>query len=357
MKTEMNKAMNIKNLNDTLLVQKTEVLVKEEREVLTKLLHYFREIERRRLYCDYKYKSLREMLVKHFGYSDHEAYRRISAMWLLIDVPEMEEKITNGALSLTHLSLAQSFFRNEAKIHHVSISKEDKLELLAEISEQTIREAQRIMLSQSSAPEELRPDKMSVISEQKIEIRFAANKSLEEKISEVKGLLAHKHPNLSLGELLEVLCDLSIKTLKKAKTETLSKQKSAAQRKGRVTKVRMDDSQKLESQSSVNTDIHDSRSAKPDFQAPQTATTPNMEDSAEKLKPKSQAQISREVWQESQYQCSNCGSKRALEIDHLKPKAKGGLNTKENLCVLCRACNQRAAIKEFGQLKMDLYLN
>ncbi len=231
MKTEtdkkLSKVLNIKNLSDSLLIEKTNGLVREEREVLTNLLHHFREIERRRLFCDYKYESLREMLVKHFGYSDDEAYRRISAMWLLKDIPEVEEKITNGELSLSHLSLAQSFFRKEAKIQKVEISKEDKLGLLTEISEQTIREAQRIMISQSSAPEELRPDKMSIISSEKIEFRFTANKSLESKISEVKGLLAHKHPNLSMGELFEVLCEISIETLKKEKTTTSKTEKTA----------------------------------------------------------------------------------------------------------------------------------
>ncbi len=343
MKTEtdkkLSKVLNIKNLSDTFLIQKTEGLVKEEREVLTRLLHHFREIERRRLFCDYKYESLREMLVKHFGYSDDEAYRRISAMWLLKDIPEMEAKITNGELSLSHLSLAQSFFRKEAKIQKVEISKEDKLDLLKEISEQTIREAQRIMISQSSAPEEMRPDKVSIISQEKIEFRFTANKSLESKISEVKGLLAHKHPNLSMGELFEVLCEISIEALKKEKTTTSKTEKTATSRKScvsatQISKLQVDDSDILATQIS----------------SPQSNTTAA-------AKPKSQAQINREVWRESHHACSNCGSKRALEIDHWHPKAKGGDDTKENLRILCRSCNQRAAIKEFGQMKMDLYLN
>ena len=321
---KLSKILNIKNLSDSLLLEKTNGLVKEEREVLTNLLHHFREIERRRLFCDYKYESLREMLVKHFGYSDDEAYRRISAMWLLKDVPEVEEKITNGELSLSHLSMAQSFFRKEAKIHKVEISKEDKLGLLAEISEQTIREAQRIMLAQSSAPEELRPDKVTIISEAKIEFRFTANQSLESKISEVKGLLAHKHPNLSMGELLEVLCEISIEALKKEKTSTSKTEKIATPRRSCVSETQI--------------------------------SSPHS-DATSVVKPKSQAQINREVWQESQHQCSNCGSKRGLEIDHRHPKAKGGENCKDNLRILCRKCNQRAAIKEYGQLKMDLYLN
>jgi hypothetical protein len=309
--------MNAKNLNDQLLVQKAEGLVKEEREVLTNLLHYFREIERRRLYCDYQYSSLHKMLVGHFGYSDDEAYRRTSAMRLLKELPEVEEKINNGELSLSHLSLAQTFFQKEVRLHKLEISKEEKLELLSEISEQPIREAQRIVFSQSSAPEELRLDKMTIISEEKVEYRFTADKLLESKILEIKGLLAHKYPHLSLGELLEILCDLGIETFKKEKTTT---------------------SQKPYKEKSA---LHTKKSV------------PHMKHRSED----SLAQIKREVWQESQHECSNCHSKYALEMDHLHPRAKGGSNTKDNLRILCRSCNQRAAIREFGQIKMDLYLN
>ncbi len=358
MNTTLNKALNIKTLNDSLLVEKTEILVKEEREILTNLLHHFREIERRRLYCDYKYESLREMLVKHFGYSDNEAYRRISAMWLLKDIPEVEEKITSGELSLSHLSLAQSFFQKEAKIHKIEISKEDKLELLTDISEQTIREAQRIMLAQSSVPEELRPDKMSIISETKVEFRFTANQSLEAKISEVKGLLAHKHPSLSMGELLEVLCDLTIAALKKEKTGTLKNEKTE------IAKIGKEETESLKNgtptilKNENNETLKNKTPATPVKSCVSRAqiSTPQSNE-ASAAKPKSRAQTKREVWQESEHQCSNCGSKYALEIDHRHPRAKGGDNTKENLRILCRSCNQRAAIKEFGQIKMDSFIN
>ena len=72
---------------------------------------------------------------------------------------------------------------------------------------------------------------------------------------------------------------------------------------------------------------------------------------------KSLAQMKREVWQESLHQCQNCRSQYSLEMDHRYPTAKGGRDSKDNLRILCRSCNQRAAIREFGQEKMDFYLN
>jgi 5-methylcytosine-specific restriction endonuclease McrA len=116
---------------------------------------------------------------------------------------------------------------------------------------------------------------------------------------------------------LEILCDLGIETFRNEKTAT--SQKSCKEKSA----------------------LHIKKSA------------PHMKP----CNKESLAQIKREVWQESQHECSNCKSTFALEMDHLHPRAKGGGNTKDNLRILCRACNQRAAIREFGQLKMDLYLN
>jgi 5-methylcytosine-specific restriction endonuclease McrA len=54
--------------------------------------------------------------------------------------------------------------------------------------------------------------------------------------------------------------------------------------------------------------------------------------------------------------CSRCGSYHALQVDHIVPRAKGGADDPSNLRVLCRNCNQRAAIRSFGQAKMSEYI-
>jgi len=43
--------------------------------------------------------------------------------------------------------------------------------------------------------------------------------------------------------------------------------------------------------------------------------------------------------------CAYCGSKKNLEIDHIKPVSKGGDNNIENLQILCHKCNRAKADK------------
>ena len=72
---------------------------------------------------------------------------------------------------------------------------------------------------------------------------------------------------------------------------------------------------------------------------------------------KSQAEVRREVFERAGHRCKNCGSDYALEVDHICPQAYGGSSVIENLRVLCRSCNQRAAIEVFSLAKMDCHLN
>ncbi len=292
--------MNLMTINDSALVQNTEKLAREERELLIKVLHHLREIERRRLFSTLGFKSLFDFAVRHLGYPEDQAYRRISAMRLLKEIPEIAAQIESGEISLTHIGLAQSLFKQEMKIQNREMSHDQKLAVFEQIANKPVREAQRMTLAMSSSVAAAKPDRMKQISENHIELKFIASNDLQKKIEKLKGLLAHKHPSLSLGELFEKLCDLGLTEWGQAKT--------AAPRKRRVN-------------------------------------------------PQSQSQISKTVFSKADNRCENCDSNYALEIDHIIPRAKGGTSDPANLRLLCRNCNQLAAIQEFGQQTMDRYLN
>jgi hypothetical protein len=88
--------MSLHSLSDEALHSGNIQKAKEERELLTRILHQLHETERRRLFCVYKCKSLFEYAVKFMHYSNDQADRRIKAMRLLRDVPKIEEKINKA---------------------------------------------------------------------------------------------------------------------------------------------------------------------------------------------------------------------------------------------------------------------
>lgn len=63
------------------------------------------------------------------------------------------------------------------------------------------------------------------------------------------------------------------------------------------------------------------------------------------------------VLKESDGRCALCGTTkkdRPLDVDHIKPKSKGGKNTYENLQVLCSKCNRSKGNKDDTDFRDDL---
>jgi hypothetical protein len=170
-----------------------------------------------------------------------------------------------------------------------------KREFLAKIENKSVRDTARAIATVS--PRALNFDKIRPVSASRDEITFCADQSLRAKLEKLKGLLAHSHPGISLGDLVAKLADLGLEQW----------DKTAAPR----------DSKRQKSQS--------------------------------------QAGIRRQVFRRDR-NCTNCGSVFALETDHRIGKAMGGPSTLENFRLLCRNCNQRAAIEAYGIKKMEKYL-
>ncbi len=370
----------LNSLSDSRLITQTGKLVREEREILVQVLAHFQEIWKRRLFAEFHYKSLFEMMVKHYGYSESEAYRRISAMKLITELPEVKGQIHQGHLSLTHLSMAQSLFKQEAKSSQ-ALSKEAKLEVMEKLSQTSTREAEKVILSQSSDPVSLRPESSRMVTEEVVELRFTVPAIVEEKLQRLKGLCAHQAPGLSRGELLDKLCDLALREWDPSTT------KRERQQKANPKVAAKDKQQENQKAQHANPDANPDANPKAQeenlirkasiIKAPVTITTP---EGAQALSPKTNitsekvlltnstpapqkrcskylsSQVRREVFRRGRNQCSRCQSTYALEVDHIHPQGMGGSSELSNLRLLCRACNQRAAIRSYGQQQMEGFL-
>lgn len=107
---------NLKTISDHELLSETRSLAAEERRISVEILYRLREIELRQLYVRERCESLHEFVVKKLSYSDGAAHRRIQAMRLLKDLPEAEQSLRSGTLTLTNASQLQDFFRAEKKL-------------------------------------------------------------------------------------------------------------------------------------------------------------------------------------------------------------------------------------------------
>lgn len=117
----INECMNLKSLSQNDLFTQTQTAIREERLSTLRVLHLFREIERRRQYG--RHSSLYELATKEFGYSAAAAHRRIQAMRLLKSLPDYESKLENGELSLTAAASAQSYFQRARTPNSIKFRK------------------------------------------------------------------------------------------------------------------------------------------------------------------------------------------------------------------------------------------
>lgn len=275
--------MNLRHLTDKVLLLDTKELVAREREITLKLLHHLKEIERRRLFSDLGYGSLFEYIVKELGYSEPAAGRRLQATRLLKDLPYLEDKITDGSLNLTHLSLASQLFRNE-HIHN----PQEKKEILTKIENTTKRACEKELLkfvSPDSPPREEVRQHDSDLYVVKLNLKEETLHLFEE----IKGVLAHNR--FSNDEVMNQIFKIALPIIKNKKFKLTAKLTPPAE------------------SPSVNRNI------------------PNM--------------IKKEVYERDGGRCTKCQTTYKLEYDHIRPFSEGGESTLANLRLLCFSCNQR----------------
>ncbi len=327
--------MNLRGLSDKNLLENLNDLVHGEREITLKVLHHLREVERRHLYAKLSYSSLFEYAVKELKYSESAAQRRISSMRLLREIPEIEAKVESGALTLSALSKAQSFFRQEKE---KITSVQAKVQILQTLENKSLQQVQKELVSRSSNPFSLVPERVRAVSDTHSEIKFLAEAGLLSEIEELRNLLSHAKPNATIKDLIAFSVSRTVKELRpKAPKVKLS---VSANDSGGDRKV---------------VSGHDPR------------TNRNIGDgdhSQPKAKRYIEREIKRQVWQRDRGQCTfiypardrQCCSKHKLEFDHILPFAMGGDNSAENLRLRCRAHNQLAAIESFGAKKLAQFI-
>jgi hypothetical protein len=306
--------MNLRHLTDDALDSETIRLARTEREVLTDILHHLREVERRRLFSKFKLPSLFSYAVQRMGYSEDQAGRRISAMRLLKELPEIEEKIESGALTLTHLARAQAVFRKE-KLANLSRSNEDKLSLLAQIEKTPKREAEAFLqksafVDVSFSSRDASPIAIENFSEP---VRTKLKRLLDIKAGFVQGV----------DPLVGQLADLGLE-----KWDPLKKAERAMK-----------------------------RTATPATDQPADAARVNESRDDSPRRDHIPSVVRHHVIWRDHGQCRICKSSRHLQLDHIVPSALGGTNEPDNLRLVCRSCNQRAAIEAYGVGKMGTFID
>ncbi len=362
-------------MQDHELLLSTKTLVSRERELTTEVLRHFTEIERRKLYCDVtrpgdgglKYGSLFEYAVHELGYSEAAASRRIQAMRLVNEMPEVEQKIQSGALSLSNISQAQVFFREIKRAEPTRVvSREEKAAVLAQLEQKSAREAERVLITLSPA-EALPRERVRQIDLEHTELRFVVSAELKGKLQVVRSLMGTRGGSLSLAELVSEMAAISARHLAEKK---FGKRRVEAEVQGKVTASREaspvavskgatsdvgtgDKTHPAAKPSPFTSDVGTSGKAQPVVTQNSLFTSDVGTSTRAQLAVTHNTRyippsVKHAVWRVARGKCAACGAQHNLQIDHIRPVALGGDSTPDNLQLLCGSCNLRRGVKTFG---------
>ncbi len=287
-----------------------------ERELLSKIVCYIYEVDRRKLYLRYNCTSLFEYLTKEMKYSAGSAQRRLDAARLLGDTPELVEGLASGDLTLSQISIVAHGLKQAKREASNSGAKftstvEVKRDLFSKVKSQATAGAQQIVAKTLNL--EIRAfDKMVVQRDESLRLEITFSKEEVELLKEVKDLLSHSMPGASYKEVLVA----SLKELKKRKSASPQKKEGI--------------SQKLEVRASA-------------------VEVKKFDHSKSSI-----GEVRRSVFRKDKscrWEFANgqkCGSTFQLQIDHKKSKWLGGSNESDNLQLLCSAHNKLKYQQEMG---------
>lgn len=325
--------LHIRKLSDAELLKTIKVKKCEESKLTLEVLHLLREVSRRNLYLQLGFSSLWEYATKELGYSSGSAYRRIESMKLLSDFPEYEAKVKTGELPMSTLSQLQTFFKEQKKActnsaaqnttqstTHLATQKlniSDKKELIEKSFGKSTREVEKFL--HAIAPEVVAlKDREKTISAHETEIRFAADAELMQLLNRVKDLCGGKNAYPNYNALLKLLAKEYLR-----KKDPLQKSNPPTPK---YFEIKRSD---IASKGAVS----------------EKSNQPTSKGASRYIP----AETKRQVYARAQGQCEyrngerRCECRRNLEIDHVHPHALGGVNTVENLQLLCRQHNSTKA--------------
>jgi hypothetical protein len=117
--------------------------IRSERRILYIILEHINEVARRDLHLERGFGTLKDYLVKHFGYSERTAYRRIDGAKLLKQVPTLADDIQTGKMNVDKISELVRAVKEKELSTGEKVSNLQKTELVALISGKTVAESQR----------------------------------------------------------------------------------------------------------------------------------------------------------------------------------------------------------------------
>lgn len=205
---------NVKFYSDDVLLSETKITVEKERQVTAQLVEYLAEIESRMLFATLGFSSMWNFCREYLNLSEGASQRRIQAMRLRKQVPEVQKALEDGTMSLCNAAKIESFFRVEKKrgrAQTVQQKKETVHQMMGLSQSQCEKKLFQISPSFKSAQNEV----LKPIAEDQNVLKVILDFKQVEQLKLLKDRLAHRLPDASYTDLIAYLIEDKLKQIEK----------------------------------------------------------------------------------------------------------------------------------------------
>jgi len=345
----------LRSLSDSEILTRTSALVSRERAITLDLLMHLGEVERRKLFLELGHSSMFDYLVIGFRYSTSAAKRRLCASRCIAEYPRALDLLKANEINLSTILQVSKLLKPETGAEILEricgksqreveaiVAEHEPLEALprdrartvvvrvpatAEIAAKPTEASDRRVgdtsrspgatvslpeVQDRNGPKVASPSQPPMTFERRAIVQFSAREEVMNKLARVRSLASHRLPmNAPLEQLIEFLTDYF--------TEREDPNARHERREARSN-------------------------AKP--------ANPPKHSSARAIP----ARVRDEVFVRDQGECRyvgpdgrRCGSRHVVQIDHIKPVARGGSASIDNLRLLCAYHNRLECARLMGR--------
>ena len=223
-------ASAVSGLSDSQLLEQTGKLASLDRQIQVFVIDHLLEIESRRLYLRRGFSSLFDYVARGLGYSDAAAWRRINAMKLCAHVEGARERLRDGSLTLDAAAQLQAAFerrdreRARAARRHGSgpgsamrpngsapavpalvpppeLDVSARKALVDEAAGKSTRQVMQ-MLAEMDPELAVPADRVRPLGGERWEMKVVIDDECQRGLEQLKGLLSHVDPHMTLGQLV-----------------------------------------------------------------------------------------------------------------------------------------------------------
>ena len=213
----------VSGLSDDQLLEQTGKLARLDHQIQVFVIDHLCEIDARQLYLRRGYSSPFDYVTRGLGYSAAAAWRRINAMKLCVRIEGVRERLRDGSLTLDAAAQLQAAFerrdRERAREARSAMAGAGSAArpyrsapagparpsapkaLVEEAAGKSTRQVMQ-MLAEVDPALVVPADKVRPLSEGRWELKVAIDTECQRGLEQLKGLLTHVDPHMTLGQLV-----------------------------------------------------------------------------------------------------------------------------------------------------------